>query len=372
MSKKEVSKKKKCTKCEKDRFISRDFYMSNSDKHRDGLITVCKQCFNKDLEVRDDSEFMSEVYVNKVKDTLLEMNRPYIHSVWIDSVEEVKKRGWKRVFGMYLKNLQLNHKDKNWRDSEFPNSNANNNSEKTTKKESRQDVVKKKHNIELDTQNEKDVLRLLGYDPFQHESDEDRSMLYNRLVDYLSEDVLEDGLRLSSAISIVRTFNQIDKLDASMAAANPSDVGALVTAKQKLHNIINSIAKENGFSVGASNKQSAGSGTLTGIMKQLQEYDFHEATVNLFDIETAMGIEQVANLSNKNIMEQLKFDENDYSEMMRDQRLLIDDFEKRAKKAEEENRSLRVELDKRNKNESSYKERIEELENKLKNYLEEG
>lgn len=371
LGKKETPPRKKCTKCGKLRYLSRDYYMSNSDKHSDNRISVCKQCLLGDLDTKNADDLLSEEFIDKLKDVLLDMNRPYIHSVWVDSVEESKERNME-TFGILIKNLNLNHRNKNWRDSEFatstPNKETQNGSHKN--KGSSKQKLEKKHNIELDTQNEKDVLRLLGYDPFEHETEEDRPMLYNRLVDYLSEDVLEDGYRLSSAISIVRTFNQVDRLDAAMATANPSDVGALITAKEKLHRVINTIAKENGISVGANSKKSAGSGTLTGIMKQLQDYGFHESATNLFDIETAKGIEQVADLSNRNIIKQLSFDENDYSEMIRDQKLLLEDFERRAKKAEEDNRILRVELNDKNKNEDELKERVKELEGKLDGLLE--
>lgn len=374
MSKEEASNKKKCTKCGKNGFLVRDYYMSNSDKHADSRIGVCKQCINKSLETDGSNDFMKEEFISKIQDTLLEMNRPYIHSIWLDSIEEVKGRKHPQIFGIYLKNVLLNHKNKNWRDSEFaiPSPDKDTSKLELKNKTSSKQLLEKKHNIELDTQNEKDVLRLLGYDPFEYETEEDKPMLFNRLIDYLSEDILEDGYRLSSAISIVRTFNQVDRLDAAMANASPSDVGALITAKEKLHRVINNIAKENGISIGANAKNSAGSGTLTGIMKQLQDYDFHEASVNLFDIETAKGIRQVADLSNQSIMQQLNFDENSMSEMIRDQRELIEDFEERAKRFEEKNRLLRVEIDKRDKEEKVLKEKIEELERRLNELLERG
>lgn len=366
--------RKKCSKCNKSRFRSRDYYMSNSDKHSDGLISVCKQCILKDISVGSFGELRTKELIEKIQDILLDMNRPYLHKDWISSVDEAEERSKSQnrtpagVFGLYLKNINLNHGEKNWRDSEF----VEDLREKTKSSVSQNNTSETRidRNYELNEKNRKDVLRLLGYDPFEAESDEDKPMLYNRLIDYLSEDILEDGFRLSSVIAIVRTFNQIDRLDATIATSQPSNLGALTQAKQRLHGVVNSIAKENGISIGANAKNTAGSGTLTGIMRQLDDYDFHEADVNLFDIETAGGIRQVADISNKSIAAQLSFDENDYTEMLQTQRELLEKFERDAKKFEEDNRLLRVEINKRNKKEEEMKEEIKGLKKRIEELME--
>lgn len=331
--------------------------MSNSSKHRDGRVTVCKQCLFKELGIgENEQDYLSKEFIDKLQDVLLDMNRPYIHDVWLSSVEEAKERE-RNVFGILIKNLNLNHREKDWRHSEFATE-SQSSSINSIPDIGDDGIEKRKKEVQQENPNESDALRLLGYDPFIFETDEDRFGLFNSLIDYLSEDVLEDGFRLSSVIEIVKTFNQINKINAAITKAtsdidgfsqNAGSITALVNAKEKMLRTALNIAKENGVSVGSSTAKSAGSGTLTGIMKQLQEYDFTEADVNLFDIETAGGIEQVANLSNENIMKQLQFDENDMQNMIIEQRELIQNFEKQAKKYEEENRLLRVELDKRNK-----------------------
>lgn len=373
LSKKETKPKKKCSKCQKDKFVDRDYYMSNSPRHADKRIGVCKQCVLNELKVNEETDLLSEEYIKKVQDILLEMNRPYIHSEWTSSVGEGKERSvdLTRVFGFYLKNINLNHRDKDWRDSEF----ANEVEEEDYKKINSANKSKKNEenglHLELNTQNEKDVLRLLGYDPFEYESEGDRSNLFNKLVDYLDESTLEDGFKLSSVIEIVRTFNQIDKINAAISknmsdmknfSKNAGSITALINAKDKMYKSVLDIAKENGISVKHATNKSKGAGTLSGIMKQLQEYDIHEASVNLFDINTAEGIRQVADLSNKSIMQQLQFDENDYSTMLQEQReLLLDSIEK-AERLEEENRLLKIELTERDENIKELEEKIKETE----------
>jgi hypothetical protein len=104
------------------------------------------------------------------------------------------------------------------------------------------------------------------------------------------------------------------------------------------------LAAENGISVKHNNQKSKGAGTLSGIIKTLQEKGFEEAEVNLFDIETAQGIKQVADLSNKSIINQLQFDENDYTSMIIEQREIIQELDAKVIKLEEENRLLKKEI----------------------------
>lgn len=373
MSKKKAQvSKKECTKCGKERSTDRDYYYSNSSKYSDNRITVCKQCILKDLDTKNKTkeELFSTQFLHKIQDVLLDMNRPFIYKAWEESVSESEKRNME-IFGVYLKNISLNHRNKDWRDSVFFEGGLSD--ETTSKHHSKKDSPKKKLGVELDTKNEKDVLRLLGYDPFEHELDDDRHNLFNKLIDYLDESTLEDGFRLTSVIEIVRTFNQMDRINAAISknmgsasfSKNPGSVTSLVTAKDKMMKSILDIAKENTISLKHSSNKSKGAGTLSGIIKQLEEYDIHEAGVNLFDISTAEGIKQVADLSNKSIMQQLQFDENDYSSMLQEQREMLEENIEKANKFEEENRKLRVELIKREGTERKLRGKIKELENNL-------
>lgn len=356
------SPRKKCSKCGKERFLSRDFYMSNSNKHADGRIGVCKPCIFKSMEAKSLEELKSDKYIDIVKDTLLDMNRPYIHNDWLSAIEQAKNSEREihpsRVIGIYLKNINFNHKDKNWLDSEFAGEEifeetVNEGNEPPSDKEE----TKVQHEIELNTQNEKDVLRLLGYDPFEYESEKDRSNLFNKLVDYLDESTLEDGFKLSSVIEIVRTFNQIDKINAAISknmsdmknfSKNTGNITSLINAKDKMLKSALDVAKENGISVKHATNKSKGAGTLSGILKQLQEYDIDEAETNLFDVKTAKGIRQIADISNRSIYNQLAFDENDMTSMLRNQRELIEEYLNKSEKFEEEARQLRVELAEKN------------------------
>jgi hypothetical protein len=219
----------------------------------------------------------------------------------------------------------------------------------TTTKTVQQDIAQ--NQIIDSDKNKLDVLRMLNYDPFEGENETDKRQLYNLLVDFLDESTLEDSFKLSAVIQIVKGFNQIDKINQGLALITSdinnlsSQVGgikSLIDAKEKMMRAILNFAKDNGISENYSNNKSKGAGTLSGIIKQLQERGFTEADVNLFDVETAQGLKQVADISNESILKQLQFDENDYTDMITQQRELINELETRLKVCEEENRKLKV------------------------------
>jgi len=206
---------------------------------------------------------------------------------------------------------------------------------------------------EEDQRNKEDVIRMVGYDPFENDNPMDKKYLYNTLVDFLDESTLEDSFKLPIVIEIVKSFNQIDKLnqaltlmtnDISNVQSQVGGVKSLFETKDKIYRAILAMAKDNGISVNHATNKSKGAGTLSGIIKQLQEKGFMEVEVNLFDIETCEGMKQVADISNNSILKQLQFDENDYTFMINEQRSLLQNLQKKNIELEEENRLLKIKI----------------------------
>jgi hypothetical protein len=339
---KKTSNKKECLKCNLPKPEAK-FYLSNSSNHTDRRYPICKECLLLNLDIEKD-DMLSDEILEKVQNLLLELNRPFIYSLWISSVDECK-RTKKELFGVYIKNVQLNFKTLNWKDSEFET--------KDSAKNKQIDEEIKNEVVELDDKNKDDVLRMLGYDPFEGEAPDDKRHLYNKLVDMLDESTLEDGFKLPAVIEIVKGFNQIDKINRALAiitadtknlSKNVGSVKSLIDSKEKMLKSLLALAKDNGISVNHNNNKSKGGGTLSGIIKTLQEKGFEEGEVNMYDIETAQGMRQVADISNKSIMAQLQYDENDYTGMLMEQRDLIAELDSKATRLEEENRLLKKEL----------------------------
>jgi hypothetical protein len=344
-----VNNKKECLKCKKLKSIA-DFYMSNSPNHSDNKYPVCKVCIRASLKL---DAPLSQEGIDSVKSVLLEMNRPFLYSQWVSSVEESGKTK-RELFGMYYKNVILNYKTYTWLDSEFEFAKSDNVIISNPSVEIQDSVI-------TNNRDKDDVIRMLGYDPFEHETKEDKIHLYSDLINFLDESALEDGFKLQAVIEIVKGFNQIDKInqaitnitsDIAKLSTNSGGIKSLIDSKKNILASLIKLAEDNGLSVKHNNQKSKGAGTLSGIIKTLQEKGFEEGEVNLFDIETAQGIRQVADLSNNSIVAQLQFDENDYTSMILEQREIIQELDSKVSKFEEENRLLKKEIIKYRKLES--------------------
>lgn len=328
---------KPCVSCHKKKDTNLGFYNSNSKFDADGRMSICRECVKKSVDVND---------LSSVKKILLEINRPYLHSFWNNSIVEGQKKN-QHPLGLYLKTLQLNNttKELTWLDSEDENSNKDKDLE-----------VQNTSNSSLtdeDQKNKEDVIRMVGYDPFYSENEDDKRGLYNKLVDFLDESTLEDSFKLPVVIEIVKMFNQIDKMNSALAimftdtksmATNTGSISSLIATKEKMLKTVLALAKDNGISVNHNNNKSKGGNTLNGIVKKLNEIGLEAATVNVFDLETCDAMKQIADVSHRSILDQLVLDENDYAEMLSEQRDLIKKFEEKASQLEEENRQLKIKV----------------------------
>ena len=179
--------------------------------------------------------------------------------------------------------------------------------------------------------NRKDVIRLLGYDPFEGEKLEDQPLLYSQLIGYLDAggDGNDDMMRTSSAITIVRGFSQQAKIDDKLAKAmansniNPAEIKTLLDSKQKISSTISQLAEQSCLSLKHNKNASKGENTWTGKIKKIKELNLREGEVNGFDLMTCKGMQQVMDLSNASILKQLALDESEYSDIVAEQRKLV-------------------------------------------------
>lgn len=86
-------------------------------------------------------------------------------------------------------------------------------------------------------------------------------------------------------------------------------------------------------------------GTLTGKIKEMHELRLDEEKANLYDIRTSEGMRQVSDMSNDSIISRLKLAENDYADIVADQRDMVRKAQDAEAKAKEELRLALVELD---------------------------
>lgn len=334
----------KCVCCGKEKIQEKDYYKTASIlmKNNNERMPVCKQCvvdlYSYLVDKHDDCK-IALYFLCRLLDVYFESSLYY-------SAEQQANNSDSNIAQIYFQkcNSLPQYFGKTFSESTPLDYEANKNIFQTE--------IDLDTN-ELDKRNKEDVIRMVGYDPFENENPADKKYLYNTLVDFLDESTLEDSFKLPTVIEIVKSFNQIDKINQALAimtadvnnvANSVGGVKSLFEAKDKMYRSLLALAKDNGISVNHATNKSKGAGTLSGIIKKLQELGFDEVDVNLFDIETSDGIKQVAEISNQSILNQLMFDENDYTEMIKEQRLLLENYRDKYEKLEEENRLLKLSL----------------------------
>lgn len=338
-----------CNRCNKSKEKNTNYYnTANKIYENIGKLPICKLCLKKMVDYSN---------IDSVYAVLQQFDIMFHIEYW-----EKAEKSRMDTFGRYISmaNSLPQFIDTGWRDSVFKAKTQPIKTVESVKYENTVEVIDKETVVVVNHRDRDDVIRMLGYDPFEYENPRDKNHLYNRLIDFLDESTLEDGFKLQAAIEIVIGFNQVDKInqaitsiteDPSKLTAN-SGIKALIDSKKNILASLIKLAEENGISVKHNNQKSKGAGTLTGIIKTLQEKGIEEGELNLFDIETAQGMRQVADISHQSIMKQLQFDENDYTSMIMEQKELIEKLDEKVIQLEEENRLIKIELLKYRKAES--------------------
>ena len=335
--KKEAEPKYLCPYCNKEKKAS-EFYMSSDPLIMTGKTTMCKECAEKIARNWDGrtGEF-GDCTKASVQEALERLDKPYFDKLWDASYFEYindnnpKKRT--NIWAAYIKNIGMpQYKTLRWRDGDlFTNYKemALKQAQQEVGTASSDEIAKSQEINEEYEKNRSDVIRLLGYDPFEKEQEEDKPLLYSQLIGYLdTSGENDDMMRTSSAITIVRGFLQQSKLDDMIAKAMSSpnvsnksgEIKTYLDSKQKVASTVSQLAEQSCLSLKHNKSASKGENTWTGKIKKLKELNLREAEVNGFDIGTCRGMQQVLEMSDASIMKQLNLDESEWSDMVAEQR----------------------------------------------------
>ena len=343
-----------CCLC--DTHKARDkFYVSTDPLNQSGVTPICKDCAKKlALKIGKD-KVEHEPDRESVQLALRYLNKPFLEDLWDSSVLEsenlasgkVKSNPWVA----YIKNVAMGqYNGKGYMDGDIYHIPTTTETTDTSTFEAENSKINAEI-LESFTQNKKDTIRLLGYDPFQKEAPSDQPYLYASLIGYLdaSEDANEDRLKTSSSIEIVKNFSHIEKIndvittlmaDVKNMEKNISTIKNLEDTKNKITASVLSLARDNGISLKHSVNASKGENTWTGKVRKMKEMNLMEAETNLYDVEYSAGLRQVAEISDAAIVKQIRLDENDYNDMIVQQRELINKYKKSADDNEEKARVL--------------------------------
>lgn len=358
-SKKTVADEKKylCPYCMKEKKKS-EFYVCTDPRVLTGITSMCKDCVKKiALNWDDNRQEFGACTKKSVMEALEYIDRPFLENLWSSSyaewADDTSQHRRKTIWDCYIKNVSLvNYRGMRWRDGDIFNTYVEDAKQvaalESGNKEAAQTLLDGQEVDNECEKNRKDVIRLLGYDPFECEKIEDQPLLYSQLIGYLDAggDGNDDMMRTSSAITIVRGFSQQAKIDDKIAKAmantnaNTAEIKSLLDSKQKISSTISQLAEQSCLSLRYSKNASKGENTWTGKIKKLKDLNLREAENNGFDVGTCRGMQQVMDLSNASILKQLNLDESEYSDMIAEQRKMITDLHKERDSFKEISRIL--------------------------------
>lgn len=285
-----------------------------------------------------------------LKSALMYLDKPFIRKLWETAYNEVHnealKQPKKNMWTSYIKNVTSlsQYRGLRWRDGDFE--------ETKVVEEIHSDTTTLPQNpevLEECEKNRKDIVRLIGYDPFEKEATEDKPLLYAQLIGYIDmSGDNEDMTRVLDSIEIVRGYLQLQKLNDMSAKAfatlsktgQSGEIKNYMDTKKKVADVISQLAEQSCISMKHNKNASKGENTFTGKIKKLKELNLREAELNAFDIGTCEGMRQVADISNASIIKQLHLDESDYTEMLAQQREMIIKLQRQADTKTEEARIL--------------------------------
>ena len=329
-----------CHYCLKEKKKS-DFYMSTDPLVLTGITTMCKDCVRK-IALNWDNNKAEFGICNKqsVMRALEYIDKPFLEKIWNSAYADWNNEnsGLKKttIWDCYIRIIQMvQYRGMRWRDGDLFQTYVEDAKQVAALEIGNEDAAQTLINSqEISNEFEKnrnDVIRLLGYDPFDGEKLEDQPLLYSQLIGYLDAggDGNDDMMRTSSAITIVRGFLQQAKLDDKIAKSmantnvNTSELKQLLDSKKNISSTISLLAEQSCLSLKHNKNASKGENTWTGKIKRLKDLNLREAEVNGFDIGTCRGMQQVLEMSDASIMRQLNLDESEWSEMVAEQRQML-------------------------------------------------
>lgn len=326
------------------------FYKSSDPAISIGIAFPCKTCAEKIARnYNENYKTFGDCTEQSIQRALEYLDKPFLKSLYESSYSEVHDTSLKvpktNVWAAYIKNVQMyQYKTMRWRDGDLFKDNCSD----VRQVEVSGEYIAPDVAEELE-RNRRDVVRLIGYDPFEKEQPEDKPLLYSQTVGYLDmSGNNDDMMRTSSIITIVRGYLQLQKLDDMIAKAmcntsqtsNSGEIKAYLDSKQKISSTISQLAEQSCISLKHNKNSVKGENTWTGKVRIMKEMNLREAEVNVFDAETAGGLAQVADISNASILKQINLDENDYVQMLSEQKQMIEKLSKETNEAIEKSRIL--------------------------------
>lgn len=234
------------------------FYSSTDPLIKTGYTTMCKECAKKFARRYDErsGEYLGES-VETMKSTLQRLDKPWFKDVFDKAYREssgtIGGDHTNTIWDKYIQYLSVGkYKSMRWNDGEFYDNTAK------MPVEQRPAQSKLTEADEEKEKNRQDIVRLVGYDPFEKEPEEDKSVLYAQFIGYLdAEGNNDDPTRILDSIEIVRGYSQLQKINDMSAAAfqnltstgKTNDIRTYMDTKKKVADVISQLAEQSCISL---------------------------------------------------------------------------------------------------------------------------
>ena len=207
--------------------------------------------------------------------------------------------------------------------------------------------------IGLDEQAKKSrrqIINVYHYDPFENEPIEERTRLYEDLLTLMDDSFADDLTKQKAAVILCLSYRNLDRVNSTLSdlmatsesvQQNADVIKKLTEQKAKETTMISSFAKDNGFSERYAASKGKGAGTLSAVVRDMDLYGYDDGMVNMFDIETAGGMQQASDISAESIFKQLALTDSDYAKMVKEQAQMIRQMQETMVSQAEELRLLR-------------------------------
>lgn len=222
---------------------------------------------------------------------------------------------------------------------------------------------------EEDQKNRREILKIFRYDPFENETVHDQKQLYRDLVSMCDEAIGEDLPKMRGAITLVRSYLRADRLteaiqklsvDAKTMIEHAKELKTMTEMLTKETDMITKTVKDFGFAERYATAKSRGSGTLGAVVRDIENFNYDDGKVNLYDIETSASMQQAADISAAAMIKQISLSEAEYADMLKEQREKLSYLYRENERLKEENRLIYKQITKQ----ELLKELAQDLESK--------
>ncbi len=187
------------------------------------------------------------------------------------------------------------------------------------------------------------IIKIIGYDPFDQHPIDDKPQLYRDLTGMLTDSMRKDIPRAKAAVEVVTGYNNIRKYQNNVNRIINSGQLDDDTQKQldkqlemiaKMTTSVLAISEKNGFS----NSRALGSngkGMLSDVMNTIDEHMYDPGITNYYDIATSKSIEQISDISVKSMLNQIKLTGQDYVDILVEQNKIVHEAQSKVREMKE-------------------------------------